>query len=595
MTTAKNIRRLLLITAVALALAGRAAVPSEQSLLKVALDPQAGVVERTRAFADLRAVATDAAIPSLAKLLNDPAWAYPARSVLEAMPGPAAERALLDALGVVNRPLQIAGVIHSLGNRRHAAAIPAIAKLLASRDATVVRAALGALGNIGTARAAEALAAFQPTDELRPAWSEAALVAADAVPLAERAKSLELYRVILKNGSSVEKGAATIGLARVAPQPVGIVIEALQSPEAPIRQAALALIRSGEFGPELVTATGRIFVQLSADVQTQVLAVLFDRADRAAAPIARTALAAPEEAVRMAAARLLSVIGDSSDAPALLAMMSGAGEDARAARLALSRIAGPEINALLIERFRRADADRPAALAVLVSRGHRPLVDDLLQPEIYADPVFGRLAANALQTLGTGADLRRVLQLHRQLASEQRPVLTGVARRLAEKHGSLDEAAALVAVAARELPVAEATPLLVILAGIGGDTAMTTLSDRLKSPSSEARQAALLALGNWRDLRPVSRVLDIARSDAEAEVRAAAIQSATALLKRNAMGGDKAPAPQLVPAALEGFRQAWDLAEQPEARDAIVAALRGLKDTKATALAEMLEKEPRKN
>src|SRR5688572_28759086 len=117
MAPQNQIRRVTLIVAAIALLAGRgrAAVASEAALLKIALDPQAGVVERTRAFADLQAVATEGSLPAIAALLNDPAWAYPARAVLEAVPGAGADRALLRALESAEVPALRAGLVNSLG------------------------------------------------------------------------------------------------------------------------------------------------------------------------------------------------------------------------------------------------------------------------------------------------------------------------------------------------------------------------------------------------------------------------------------------------------------------------------------------------
>jgi hypothetical protein len=76
-------------------------------------------------------------------------------------------------------------------------------------------------------------------------------------------------------------------------------------------------------------------------------------------------------------------------------------------------------------------------------------------------------------------------------------------------------------------------------------------------------------------------------------VRAVAVQSATAVFARSAYGGTGAVAPQQVPAVIAGLRRTWEVAEQPAERNAIVVALRGLKDAKAIAAAEELEKTER--
>ena len=573
-------------------LPARGALPPEAALLKVALDSQAGMVERTRAFADLRAVATNDAIPMLAPLLKDPAWAYPARSVVETMPGPAADRALLDALESVDNPALAAGLLNSIGHRRSGNAVPAVAKRVTSSDPFTADAALNALGNIATVAAADALTSFQAPAALRAAWADAAVRVAEALRSTDRPRSLALQQSVIASGLPPQIAAATIGLARNSAQPAPIVAAALKSEALSSRVAALAMIRAGEFGPELVRAVGRILPSLPSDVQVQVLSVLFDRAERDSAPLARTALTATDPATRAAAARLLSVVGDATDAPALVRMMAGPNEPAPSARLALSRLPGDETTTLLLQRFRGAGAERADAVDVLVSRGYRPLVNELLRPEIYSDPTFGRTAANAVLTLGTAADFERVLSFYAALPSDQRGLLETALRRLAAKHSAPDVAVSLVIAGAEKLPLTERSPLLVLLAAIGGERALAALSGMLESPSPETRRAALRALGNWRDGDPAGAVVALARTDPEPSVRSVAIQSATMLYRKSALNAEGAIAPDRVPPAIAGLREIWKLALQPEARNAVIVALRGLKDPQAVASADELEKKP---
>jgi hypothetical protein len=568
----------------------RAAVASEDFLLKTALDSQATAVERIRAFTDLRAVAGERSIPALVALLDDPTWAFCARSALEVMPGETADQALLVALRSASDDMRRLGLMNSLGARRVDNAVPDIAKFLASTNSNLIAGALDALGRIGSVRAADAAAAYQPVEALRASWGDSLLRMAEALRSSDPGKSGELYHAVKAKGAPPQAAAATIALAHLSEQPAVMIVDALKADESTLRVAALAVIRSGEFGPPLIQAVARVFPSLPADIQVQVLSVLYDRGDRAAAAIARGALGATDSAVRSAAAKLLSVVGDAADAPALMSMMTGAEEPAVSARLALARIPGGETTALLITAFHGGGEARAAALEVLVSRGYRPLLDDLLRPEIYADAALGRFAANAVLTLGTGADLERVLALHRTLPSSDRGPLETALRRLASKTSTPDEAAARIFSAAEKLPLAERSPLLVMLAGISGDLAFKSLSGMLASDSADTRKAALRALANWRDIRPGNTLLAIARKDPDPQVRAVAVQSATTVFSKSALGGAAAPKPELVPPALDGLRQTWKVAEDPAAKNAIISALRGLKEPKAVAAADELER-----
>lgn len=574
---------------VLVAVSGRAAPPSEEVLLTIAGDARAGRVERTRAFADLRAVATDRSIPALARWLADPTWSFAARSVLEVMPGAAVDRALLQALAAAEtEPLQV-GLVNSLGRRRCGEAVTPMAGFLTSPGGALVEATLRALGDIGTEAAADALASFRPSAASHAAWADATLRAAEALQAANGGKAAELYRLVREKGPPAQGAAATVALARSASSPNEAILAALKSSDSAARLAVLAAIRSGEFGSGVIEAIGIALPELRPEVQVQVLSVLYDRRDAAAAPLARSALASPEPNVQAAAASLLGIVGGPADAPALRRMMTGADEPARSARFALARIRGEETTKLLLDAFRGGNESRLAALEVLVSRGYRPLLAELLDPGLYHDDALRPVLASAVLSLGTANDLERVLSLYRALPPGERAALEGALRRLAAKHPSVDDAAAVVSASAEKLPVEESGPLLSILAGVGGDRALALLTEMLASPAVELRRAALRALGQWRDERAADALLRVARSDPDGTVRAIAVRSAAAVFGRSALGANNAPNAAAVPGAIAGLTKTWELAELADGRNAVLVALRGIKDPRALEVARELE------
>ena len=96
------------------------------------------------------------AVPALAALLPDARLASWARIALEAIPGPAADEALRQAMGKQQGRLLI-GVINSIAVRRDAKAVKGLVARLKDADAEVVSAAAAALGRIANAPAAAAL------------------------------------------------------------------------------------------------------------------------------------------------------------------------------------------------------------------------------------------------------------------------------------------------------------------------------------------------------------------------------------------------------------------------------------------------------
>lgn len=99
----------------------------------------------------LALIGSDAAVPVLAKMLHDEHLADCARFALEAIPRPAAAKALRDALDTLEGTQRI-GTVNALGERRDRKAAAAIAKLRKSADRQLAAAAESASRKIAAAK-----------------------------------------------------------------------------------------------------------------------------------------------------------------------------------------------------------------------------------------------------------------------------------------------------------------------------------------------------------------------------------------------------------------------------------------------------------
>src|SRR6059058_3964291 len=96
--------------------AGNPAAEKERELIAV-LNSTAPPGDKAIACKQLVVYGTDAAVPTLAKLLPDKELSSWARIALEAIPGPAADAALRDAMGKLQNRLLV-GTINSIAYRR---------------------------------------------------------------------------------------------------------------------------------------------------------------------------------------------------------------------------------------------------------------------------------------------------------------------------------------------------------------------------------------------------------------------------------------------------------------------------------------------
>jgi HEAT repeat protein len=147
----------------------------------------------------LMLIGTAAWVPALAALLPQEENSHMARYALERIPAPEAAAALRDALSKLSGELKV-GVISSLGVRGDAASVPPLAKLLEESDAQVAAAAATALGDIGAADSAKALADVKPQDaQAKRAAVDAILACAEKFLAAgKNAQALALYKGLSK-------------------------------------------------------------------------------------------------------------------------------------------------------------------------------------------------------------------------------------------------------------------------------------------------------------------------------------------------------------------------------------------------------------
>lgn len=116
-------------------------------LIAILKDPKASAYAKAKACQRLAVVGDRTAVQALAPLLVDPQLSYYARFALEPIPGPSVDEALRTALGQVRGKLLV-GVINSIGQRKDAKAINALALLLENADSEVASAANAALARI---------------------------------------------------------------------------------------------------------------------------------------------------------------------------------------------------------------------------------------------------------------------------------------------------------------------------------------------------------------------------------------------------------------------------------------------------------------
>jgi HEAT repeat protein len=498
---------LLLASSVPAAFGASAATSTnEHELVAVLQSATAPPQDKAITCKRLAVYGTEAAVPALAPLLLDPHLTSWARIALEAIPGPASDEALRQAMGKANG-LVLVGIINSIGVRRDSKAVKDLTIKMKDADPQVAAAAAVALGRIGGPQAAKAL-----TDYLgkAPAGPRTA-VAEGCIRCAERfladgksEDAVKIYDDVRKANVPKQKLLEATRGAILARQSGGIplLVEQLRSPD----QAFFGIgLRTARELPGAV-ATKAVVAELHsarADRQPLILLALADRNDPAALSAIIESAQTGSKELRLAAVGVLDRLGKASTTPVLLEV--AADNDpalAQAALAALARISGDDLDREILKQLQQSKGkDRQVAIELAGRRGIEGAVPAIVACAQDPDPGIRAAALQTLGAIGGPAQISDLVKLLEQAGDSK---------------DRNDVEAALMAISARTgtgcarglLPLAhnDNSALRIValhaLASTGGSEALTALTAAVQDKDEAVRDEAVRTLSNWPNTWP---------------------------------------------------------------------------------------------
>ena len=470
----------------------------------------------------LGVVGSKDSIPALAALLGNEKLSDPARIALEPMADPAAGAALRQALGQVKGKL-LAGLIGSVGIRKDAAAVPALAPLTGDADETVARAALMALGAIGTPDAAKALdaAARKAPETLQRQVAFAQASCAAALTLAgKKADAAAIYRALLENKAApAARVAALRGLIAAEDQAgaTKLILDKLQTGDAALRTATVAAF-SASTDPALKAAVVDQLPTLGAEAQAAILAVLPDLKDvPARGPLLKVVAAAKDEPVKVAALECLVTHGKAEDVPMLVGLATkGASAEGAAAKSVLERMPGAGVNDAIAGLLESSDAaTRPFVMALVTARHVEEAMPILVKMAAGTDAAVAADSVKALAALGTPTQVPGLVKLLVTTTdAPTRNALEGAIGSICTRTTDREACAKAVlpALDSASMPVARMA-VIHLLPRLKTEAALAAAVKILKEgKDAEVGQAALRALGDWPDIAAAPALLDYAKT-----------------------------------------------------------------------------------
>lgn len=485
-----------------------AALSACEEALVAFLDQDITSAARMEVCRQLRRIGTERSVPVLSRLLRDEDAADAARYALEAVPGKAAERALLNALAESNGKTRL-GIISSLGARGSRAAASGLSELLDGSDAEAAAAAVDALGRIESAPARAALLRVleQGPENLRVSCAGALLHSAERARAAgDREGAFKIYQTVFEKAPS---GSLRVAAFRGRVTAAGasardLLFHALQGEDRALRAAAIPLM--GKFLspadlPTLAPAAQAYSVSNRISWLQALCGFEGDEARTAAADF----LKSPETEVRIAALQALGKLGGGEDVESLVRhIVTSRAEEQAAARAALYRLktrSGAGIDQAVLDLLERGPDSAEAvelirAVGIRLVTAGRPLLFQCLES---SEAVIRLEAARALQLLVEDRHGPRLLKL---LIGERedsiRMALVNAAAAAARRHTRPENSAAAVVACLEENHDSRARAILFrVLGRIGDDSALPLVLGELHAEDAVIQDAAIRTLADW--------------------------------------------------------------------------------------------------
>lgn len=476
----------------------------------------AGLMAACRA---LRQIGGPDAVPVLAALTLDPKTTGPARFALERIPGAEADQALLGALDKAPGDIR-RGLVFSLGERRSAAAVPALARLAGGADAALAADAVKALGKVGGPDAITSLTSLfgKSGASLKPEIASALLLAAEkALTAGDNVAAASAYdKVFAGAPAPVLRQAAFKGRLAAAAEPKDMILQALAGSDPLLFAPALAAVPA-HFAAADVDQVAGLMDRLPLENRVQLTALLAGYPADAATPYLQAAAASPAPDVRRAALRSIAAAGDGRSVLFLAAKAAGSGgAEQEAARDALVRMKGRDVDDAVLEHLRQP-ADDGLKAELIRAAGERRIAAArplLMEAVKSAAPAVRSRAAAAMRTICVQADIPALLDLLAGLDDEP------------SRETMEDTVAAVARLNPRELARAtevktrlaaikdpqDRADLLRVLGKIGDDSALPLVRAALGGPGTTEVDAAVRALADWPTIAPRDDVFGIARA-----------------------------------------------------------------------------------
>lgn len=574
---------LALITLTTAALAADGSTSAEKARQALSVLQSGAPEEKALACKRLAVYGQADAVPVLAPLLADEHLASWARIALEAIPGPAADEALRNALGKLQGKLLV-GTINSIGVRRDPKAAGALTARLKDSDPEVASAAALALGHIGGVWVVRVLpqCLTNASPDVRSAAAQGCILCAEQF-LAGRefSKATKLSDVVRQADLPRQRILEATRGAILARQADGIplLLETLRSSDKAMFGIGLSAARELP-GRAVTDALAAELAKTPPERQGPLLLALTDRDDPAVLPVVLANTKSGAKNLRLVAIEAMARIGNVTCVPALLDVVVEDDADlAQAAKTSLAALPTKEVDEQLTARLPQATGSKRRALIELA--GQRQIAAAMPELTTAASDSDSKIRAAGLKALGetaTVADLGALTDLLARAKSADeisavQEALESACSRIPDKNACADKLLASLSSSATPAKCA----LLRVLVIVGTAPGLDAVRSAVASQDPTVRDTAIRVLADWPEAAALPALLDVLRATQDDSHRFLALRGCVRLLN---LGGQ--PAEQ----TLKTYGELLSRTQRSDDRKVLLSGLGNVADPAALKLVE---------
>jgi HEAT repeat protein len=553
------------------------------------LKSQAPPAEKALACKHLAIYGTPAAVPMLASLLADPELSSWARIALEAIPGKVSDEALRTAIKNTEGILLV-GVINSIGVRRDAKAVSALAAKLNDPDREIAAAAAIALGRIGDNSAAKALqrTLAKSPPEMRPALALGCILCAEHFLAGKKfSAATKLYDAVRQADVPEPRKLEALRGSILARQAKGLplLLETLRSPDHATFSLGLHTARELP-GRPVTDALAMELPKTPANRQGPLLLAIADRDDEAVLPAILNAVRSGSTDLRLQAIAILARLGKPEALPVLFDTLADSnGELAGAAKAALANWTTSDVDTQLCNRLPNATGNQRRLLVELA--GQRHVAAALPELTKAADDSDAKIRAAGVEALGETVSASDLHLLTDQLAkaksedelADVQAALESAVTRIPDKNTAAGKLMGVF----RTSPTAAKCCLLRVFGVIANPASLAAVQSSLNSSESAVQDTAVRVLADWSEPAALPPLFDIFCNTTNESHRFLALRGCVRLLDDDAISAGR---------KLKTFGELIARTQRSDDRKAILSGLGNVADPAALKLVEPLLADP---